>query len=172
MSTPKVAVVMGSTSDLDIMLEGVKVLKSYDIPYEVRIMSAHRCPDIVAEFAGEAAGRGIQLLIAGAGAAAHLAGALAAHSALPVIGVPLVASSLNGLDALLATVQMPGGVPVATMGVGKSGAVNAAQIAARILALGDEEVAAKVTANRAAQVDKVAKQGEDLARRLEEEGLA
>lgn len=172
MSTPKVAVVMGSTSDLDIMLEGVRVLRSYDIPYEVRIMSAHRCPDIVAQFAGEAAGRGVQLLIAGAGAAAHLAGALAAHSALPVIGVPLVASALAGLDALLATVQMPGGVPVATMGVGKSGAVNAAQLAARILALNDPELAERVAANRAAQVEKVAKQGEDLARRLQEEGLA
>jgi phosphoribosylaminoimidazole carboxylase PurE protein len=172
MTTPKVAVVMGSTSDLDIMLEGVRVLRSYDIPYEVRIMSAHRCPDIVAQFAGEAAGRGVQLLIAGAGAAAHLAGALAAHSALPVIGVPLVASSLAGLDALLATVQMPGGVPVATMGVGKSGAVNAAQLAARILALNDPELAERVAANRAAQVEKVAKQGEDLARRLQEEGLA
>jgi phosphoribosylaminoimidazole carboxylase PurE protein len=172
MSTPKVAVVMGSASDLDIMLEGVRVLKGYEIPYEVRIMSAHRCPDVVAEFATEAAGRGLQLLIAGAGAAAHLAGALAAHSALPVIGVPLVASDLAGLDALLATVQMPGGVPVATMGVGKSGAVNAAQLAARILALGDPELAARVAANRAAQVKKVTKQGEDLAQRLQEEGLA
>jgi len=171
MSTPKVAVVMGSLSDLDIMLECVRVLKSYDISFEVRVMSAHRCPDVVAEFAGQAAGRGLQVLIAGAGAAAHLAGALAAHSALPIIGVPLVASALAGLDALLATVQMPGGVPVATMGVGKSGAVNAAQLAARILALGDAELAGRLAANRAAQVEKVGSQGEELTRRLAEEGL-
>lgn len=166
MSSPRVAVVMGSLSDFDVMVEAVRVLASYAIPTETRVLSAHRCPDEVGEFARDAAGRGIRLLIAGAGGAAHLAGALAAHSDLPVIGVPLVASSLSGLDALLATVQMPGGVPVATMGVGKSGAVNAAHLAARILALQDEELAQRVVDNRAGQRRKVADQGRELEARL------
>ncbi len=116
MSPARVAMVMGSISDLEVMTHGVKVLNGYGIEYEVRVLSAHRAPDAVGEFARGAAERGIRLFIAGAGAAAHLAGALAAHSPLPVIGVPLVASSLAGFDALLATVQMPGGVPVATVG--------------------------------------------------------
>ena len=144
MSSPQVAMVMGSGSDLDVMMNGIKVLKGYGIEYEVRVISAHRAPDAVGEYARAAASRGIKVLIAGAGAAAHLAGALAAHSALPIIGVPLVASSLGGFDALLATVQMPGGVPVGTVGVGKAGAVNAAHLAARIIAISDEDIARKV----------------------------
>jgi phosphoribosylaminoimidazole carboxylase PurE protein len=168
----RVAVVMGSISDLDVMMHGVKVLKGYDIGYEVRVLSAHRAPDAVGEYARGAAERGIKVLIAGAGAAAHLAGALAAHSPLPVIGVPLVASSLAGFDALLATVQMPGGVPVATVGVGKSGAVNAAHLAARLLAIHDEGLAAKIADERAAQRAKVQKMDDDLQKRLRDEGLA
>ena len=123
------------------------------------------------EFARGAAERGIQLFIAGAGAAAHLAGALAAHSPLPVIGVPLVASSLAGFDALLATVQMPGGVPVATVGVGKSGAVNAAHLAARMLAVADPALAEKVAAERANQQANVMRMDGEVGKRLEEEGL-
>ncbi len=163
--------VMGSISDLEVMTHGVKVLNSYGIEYEVRVLSAHRAPDAVGEFARGAAERGIRLFIAGAGAAAHLAGALAAHSPLPVIGVPLVASSLAGFDALLATVQMPGGVPVATVGVGKSGAVNAAHLAARMLAVADPELAEKVAAERANQQANVMRMDGEVSKRLEEEGL-
>ena len=163
--------VMGSISDLEVMTHGVRVLKGYGIEYEVRVLSAHRAPDLVGEFAREAGERGIQLFIAGAGAAAHLAGALAAHSPLPVIGVPLVASSLGGVDALLATVQMPGGVPVATVGVGKSGAVNAAHLAARMLAVSDPELAEKVAAERANQLDNVLRMDGEVTGRLDDEGL-
>ncbi|MEE2649067.1 MAG: 5-(carboxyamino)imidazole ribonucleotide mutase [Acidobacteriota bacterium] len=171
MSSPQVAMVMGSGSDLDVMMNGIKVLKGYGIEYEVRVISAHRAPDAVGEYARAAASRGIKVLIAGAGAAAHLAGALAAHSALPIIGVPLVASSLGGFDALLATVQMPGGVPVGTVGVGKAGAVNAAHLAARIIAISDEDIARKVADERASQIDKVIHMDNELQERLEEEGL-
>lgn len=171
MSGARVAVVMGSISDLEVMTHGVRVLKGYGIEYEVRVLSAHRAPDAVGEFARGAGERGIELFIAGAGAAAHLAGALAAHSPLPVIGVPLVASSLAGFDALLATVQMPGGVPVATVGVGKSGAVNAAHLAARMLAISDPELAEKVAAERANQRDNVIRMDAEVAQRLEDEGL-
>lgn len=171
MSSPQVAMVMGSGSDLDVMMNGIKVLKGYGIEYEVRVISAHRAPDAVGEYARAAASRGIKVLIAGAGAAAHLAGALAAHSALPIIGVPLVASSLAGFDALLATVQMPGGVPVGTVGVGKAGAVNAAHLAARIIALSDEGIARKVADERASQIDKVVHMDGELQERLAKEGL-
>ncbi len=171
MSSPQVAMVMGSGSDLDVMMNGIKVLKGYGIEYEVRVISAHRAPDAVGEYARAAASRGIKVLIAGAGAAAHLAGALAAHSALPIIGVPLVASSLGGFDALLATVQMPGGVPVGTVGVGKAGAVNAAHLAARIIAISDKDIARKVADERASQIDKVIHMDSELQERLEEEGL-
>ncbi len=170
MST-QVAMVMGSISDLDVMMNGVKVLKKYGIGYEVRVLSAHRAPKAVGEFAAEAEERGVKLFIAGAGAAAHLAGALAAYSPLPVIGVPLVASSLAGFDALLATVQMPGGVPVATVGVGKAGAVNAAHLAARMLAVSDEGLAQKVAEERTAQFDNVMRMDGEVPARLEEEGL-
>lgn len=171
MSSATVAVVMGSISDLEVMTHGVKVLNGYGIEYEVRVLSAHRAPDAVGEFARGAGERGIRLFIAGAGAAAHLAGALAAHSPLPVIGVPLVASSLAGFDALLATVQMPGGVPVATVGVGKSGAVNAAHLAARMLAISDPELAEKVATERANQQDNVMRMDSEVGKRLEDEGL-
>ena len=171
MSSAQVAMVMASGSDLDVMMNGIKVLKGYGIEYEVRVISAHRAPDAVGEYARAAASRGIKVLIAGAGAAAHLAGALAAHSALPIIGVPLVASSLGGFDALLATVQMPGGVPVGTVGVGKAGAVNAAHLAARIIAISDEDIARKVADERASQIDKVIHMDNELQERLEEEGL-
>ena len=133
----KVWVAMGSDSDLPIMEEALKVLQEFEIPYEVDITSAHRTPDATAELAKSAQARGIGAIILGAGHAAHLAGVVAAHTTLPVIGVPLPSSSLQGLDALLSTVQMPGGVPVATMAIGKSGATNAAVFAAQILATSD-----------------------------------
>ena len=141
---PVVGIVMGSDSDLPVMQATAEFLKSMNIPYEMTVASAHRTPERAARFASTAQKRGIKLIIAGAGMAAHLAGVLAAHTDLPVIGVPLDASPLNGMDALLATVQMPPGIPVATMGIGESGAKNAAVLATRILALSDEHLAQKV----------------------------
>ncbi|HJO05526.1 MAG TPA: 5-(carboxyamino)imidazole ribonucleotide mutase [Acidobacteriota bacterium] len=171
MSAARVAVVMGSISDFDVMVSGVRILQKLGIPYEVRVMSAHRSPHSVATYAAGGPDRGLEVIIAGAGGAAHLAGAIAAHTRLPVIGVPLVASALGGLDALLATVQMPGGVPVATVGVGKSGAVNAAHLAARILALRDADIADTVEADRHQQTANVDTMQTDLEERLAGEGL-
>lgn len=162
---------MGSISDFDVMVSGVRILQKLGIPYEVRVMSAHRSPHSVATYAAGGPDRGLEVIIAGAGGAAHLAGAIAAHTRLPVIGVPLVASALGGLDALLATVQMPGGVPVATVGVGKSGAVNAAHLAARILALRDADIADTVEADRHQQTANVDTMQTDLEERLAGEGL-
>ena len=132
-----VSVVMGSDSDLPIMEEAVKILEEFSIPSELYLTSAHRTPERTANFTRGAAQRGVRIIIVGAGAAAHLAGVIAAQTQLPVIGVPIDATSLQGLDALLATVQMPGGIPVATMAIGKAGAKNAALFAVRILALED-----------------------------------
>ncbi|WP_028584492.1 phosphoribosylamine--glycine ligase [Desulfogranum mediterraneum] len=141
---PSVGILMGSDSDLPVMEAAVEVLKSFEISCEVRIASAHRTPAMAMEYAQTAQERGLKLIIAGAGMAAHLAGVLAAHTTLPVIGVPLDASPLNGMDALLATVQMPPGIPVATMGIGKAGAKNAGVLAARILGVSDERIRAKL----------------------------
>ena len=125
MSKPLVSIVMGSDSDLDIMREAASSLEEFGIGYEIDVASAHRSPDRTAEYAKSAAGRGIRVIIAGAGGAAHLAGVIAAHTSLPVIGVPIPSTALNGLDSLLATVQMPAGIPVATVAIGKAGACNA-----------------------------------------------
>jgi phosphoribosylaminoimidazole carboxylase PurE protein len=143
-SGPKVGILMGSDSDLNVMRDAEKRLEAFGIPYETRIMSAHRTPEIAAQYAATAEQRGIEVIIAGAGAAAHLAGAIAANTTLPIIGVPIDSSSLNGLDALLATVQMPAGIPVATMAIGKAGAANAAIFAAQIIARHDAAIAAKL----------------------------
>ncbi|MCL7488908.1 MAG: phosphoribosylamine--glycine ligase [Desulfobulbaceae bacterium] len=140
-NAPLVSIVMGSDSDLPAMQAAADFLKTMGVKYEIRISSAHRTPEQTAEYARTAAARGLKVIIAGAGMAAHLAGVIAAHTNLPVIGVPMDASSLNGLDALLSTVQMPPGIPVATMGIGKAGAKNAAVLAARILALENREIA-------------------------------
>ena len=142
--TPRVGILMGSDSDLDVMREAEKRLDSFGIAYETRIMSAHRTPDKAAEYAASAENRGLEVIICGAGAAAHLAGAIAANTTLPVIGIPIDSSSLKGLDALLATVQMPAGIPVATMAIGKAGAANAGIFAAQIVGRNDSEVAAKL----------------------------
>ena len=147
-SAPKnvlVSVVMGSDSDLPIMTETTKVLEEFGISYELILTSAHRTPLRTTKFASSAAGRGIKIIIVGAGAAAHLAGVIASQTNLPVIGVPIDATSLHGLDALLSTVQMPGGIPVATMAIGKAGAKNAALFATRILAVEDRELSAKLS---------------------------
>jgi phosphoribosylaminoimidazole carboxylase PurE protein len=135
MEKPLVGIIMGSDSDLPLMQEALNILDSFAIVYEVHISSAHRTPARTAEYAKTAHERGIEVIIAGAGAAAHLAGVIAAETTLPVIGVPIDSSSLKGLDALLSMVQMPGGIPVATMAIGKAGAKNAAILAAQILAL-------------------------------------
>lgn len=151
-----VAVVMGSDSDVAVMEGCVKTLKEFGIEPVVRIISAHRTPQIAADFAENAAGNGFKVIIAAAGMAAHLAGALAARTTLPIIGVPLGSSSgLGGVDALLSTVQMPPGVPVATVAVGKAGAKNAAVLAVQILALSDKSLAEKLTRFKKAQQEKV-----------------
>lgn len=142
--TPRVGILMGSDSDLDVMREAEKRLDSFGIAYETRIMSAHRTPDKAAAYAATAEKRGLEVIICGAGAAAHLAGAIAANTTLPVIGIPIDSSSLKGLDALLATVQMPAGIPVATMAIGKAGAANAGIFAAQIVGRKDSEIAAKL----------------------------
>ncbi len=141
-----VSVVMGSDSDLPVLREAMAVLKEFDIPYEAVLTSAHRSPERTATFAKGASGRGIKVIIVGAGAAAHLAGVIASQTVLPVIGIPIEATSLAGLDALLATVQMPAGIPVASMAIGKAGARNAALMAARILALDDRALRKRLDA--------------------------
>ncbi len=158
-----VSVVMGSDSDLPVMKEALILLRQFEIPYEVFLTSAHRTPERTAEFAKGAAGRGVQVVIAGAGAAAHLAGVIASQTSLPVIGVPIDSTSLGGLDALLSTVQMPGGIPVATMSIGKAGARNAALMAARILALGDRGIAAKLKGH----AEKLAAEVKEKQKKLE-----
>jgi 5-(carboxyamino)imidazole ribonucleotide mutase len=148
MNNPLVLIVMGSDSDLPVMEEGAKVLAEFGVPCEMRISSAHRSPKRTAELAAEAAGRGVRVIIAGAGMAAHLAGVIAAETILPVIGVPMGGGALNGMDALYSTVQMPGGIPVATMAIGKAGAKNAGIFAVQILALGDPVLKEKLGAYR------------------------
>jgi 5-(carboxyamino)imidazole ribonucleotide mutase len=146
---PVVGVVMGSDSDLPVMGEAADVLRDLEVPHEVRIVSAHRTPDVLAAYAEAAAGRGLRVIVAGAGGAAHLPGMLAAHTALPVVGVPVPIGHLQGVDALLSIVQMPRGVPVATVAIG--GARNAAHLAARILATADPALAERIEAFRREQ---------------------
>lgn len=141
---PVVSIVMGSDSDLEIMNETAKALEDFGIPYEIDVTSAHRSPARTGAFARSAASRGIKVIIAGAGGAAHLAGVIAAETTLPVIGVPIPSTPLNGMDSLLAIVQMPAGIPVATTAIGKAGATNAGILAAQIIALSNAAVAAKM----------------------------
>jgi phosphoribosylaminoimidazole carboxylase PurE protein len=162
MSKPLVSIVMGSDSDLDIMREAAKALDDFGIAYEIDVTSAHRSPDRTADFARKAAGRGIRVIIAGAGGAAHLAGVIAAHTTLPVIGVPIPSTALNGMDSLLATVQMPAGIPVATVAIGKAGATNAGILAAQILGLASESLARKLESLKETLVNSV----EEKSRKL------
>ena len=157
-----IGIVMGSDSDLPVMQGCMDFLKKMDIPFEITVASAHRSPARAMKYASTAKNRGLKIIIAAAGMSAHLAGVLAAHTTLPVIGVPVDSSSLNGLDALLSTVQMPPGVPVATMGIGKAGAKNGAILAAQILALGDERLAARLVAFK----EEMAREVEEKAQRL------
>jgi len=153
-SKPMVGVIMGSKSDYEFMAAACEVMSELQVPHEVRVMSAHRTPDVVLDYSASARERGLKVIIAGAGGAAHLAGVVAAKTTLPVIGVPMT-SALNGLDSLLSIVQMPKGVPVATMAIGKGGAANAGLFAAAILALNDNQLADRLAKWRAARAQEV-----------------
>jgi phosphoribosylaminoimidazole carboxylase PurE protein len=161
-----VGIIMGSDSDAQIMQETTKVLQQFGIPYEIGVYSAHRSPHRTLEYVRTARDRGLKILIAGAGASAHLAGVTAAESILPVIGVPIDSSPLSGLDALMATVQMPPGVPVATMGVGKSGATNAAMLAVEILALSNDSLTQRLVDYKAKLEQAVAEKSKKVAAEL------
>ena len=158
----QVGVVMGSISDWETMQHACSILEELGIGYEKKVLSGHRTPDEVFEYAGAARERGLKVIIAGAGGAAHLAGMIAAKTTLPVIGVPMHTKSLGGLDSLLSIVQMPGGVPVATMAIGKAGAVNAALFAAQILAVTDETIAAKLAERKESMRQAVLTSSEEL----------
>ena len=155
MTNISVLILMGSDSDAPIMQGAVELLKELGIPCEMTVASAHRSPERVMRLVSEAPGRGVKVFIVGAGAAAHLAGVVAGHTAMPVIGVPIDSSALKGLDALLSTVQMPPGVPVATVSIGKPGATNAAVLAAQILAVGDPAVADRLVTYKRKLAEKV-----------------
>src|SRR5438067_8828965 len=164
MTKPLVSIVMGSDSDLEIMREAGKVLDEFGIDYEIDVTSAHRSPDRTADYARKAAGRGIRVIIAGAGGAAHLAGVIAAHTTLPVIGVPIPSTPLQGMDSLLATVQMPAGIPFAVVAIGKPGAVNAGILAAQIIATGDPGIGEKLKRYK----EKLARGVEEKSRKLQQ----
>ncbi len=161
---PRVGILMGSDSDLEVMRETEKRLDQFGIVYETRILSAHRTPEKAAQYSATAEQRGLEVIIVGAGAAAHLAGAIAANTTLPVIGIPIDSSSLKGLDALLATVQMPAGIPVATMAIGTAGAANAGILAAQIIARKEPKIAARLIAFKKEMAASV----EDKDRKLQE----
>ena len=162
MSSPFVAILMGSDSDLSVMKASCEVVKSLGVSYEVRVTSAHRTPEDTKDFIRDAEQRGCAVFIAGAGMAAHLAGAVAAHTLKPVIGVPIDSGPLQGFDALLSTVQMPGGVPVATVAIGKAGAKNAGYLAAQMLALADEALHGRLVAERAANAEAIRQKNHNL----------
>lgn len=164
--TPLVGIVMGSDSDLEVLREAVKVLAQLQIPHEVVVASAHRTPERTRRYVQQAEARGLRVLIAGAGGAAALPGFLAAETSLPVIGVPIASTPLNGLDSLLAIAQMPKGVPVATMAIGTWGAANAALLAAQILALTDEGIGKRLAAFRAALAEEVEERSRKVAEQL------
>ena len=163
-----VGILMGSDSDYPMMAEATKVLDKFGIAYEIEVASAHRTPARAHEYATTALSRGLKVIICAAGAAAHLAGVIAANTTLPVIGVPMSTSSLNGLDALLSTVQMPGGIPVATMAIDKAGATNAALFAAEILGLGDTGIARKLVAHKEEMAQQVAEKNARLQKQRAE----
>jgi phosphoribosylaminoimidazole carboxylase PurE protein len=162
-SVPAVGIIMGSQSDLPYFLKARETLERFGVPYEIRIGSAHRTPEQVGRWAAGAAGRGLQAIIAGAGAAAHLAGVIAAHTTLPVLGVPLPSSPLKGIDSLLSTAQMPAGIPVATLAIGEAGATNAAVLAIEILALHDDDLRRKLADYRKGFADKIDRVNTELS---------
>ena len=158
MMQPLVAVIMGSKSDWETMRHADETLTKFDVPHECRVISAHRTPQLASAYATEAESRGFEVIIAGAGGAAHLAGVLAAHTVLPVLGVPMESPALKGMDSLLSTVQMPGGIPVGTLAIGSGGARNAALLSIAILANSRPELREKLKRFRAEQADKVARE--------------
>jgi phosphoribosylaminoimidazole carboxylase PurE protein len=164
MTEPLVSIVMGSDSDFEIMRAAGTILEEFGIAYEMDVTSAHRSPDRTAEFACKARERGIRVIIAGAGGAAHLAGVIAAHTTLPVIGVPIPATSLQGMDSLLATVQMPAGIPVATVAIGAPGATNAGILAAQMIGLSDQNIAKKLDTYK----EKLARGVEEKSKKLKD----
>ncbi|NOZ12777.1 MAG: 5-(carboxyamino)imidazole ribonucleotide mutase [Acidobacteria bacterium] len=166
-TSPVISIVMGSDSDFEVMREAAGVFKEFNVPFEMLVSSAHRTTERTLEFARNAEKRGIRAIIAGAGAAAHLAGVIAAETILPVIGVPIDATSLSGMDALLSTVQMPGGIPVATMAIGKSGAKNAALFALELLAAGDTGIREKLKKYRSRFKTSVEEKSKRLQKQLE-----
>jgi 5-(carboxyamino)imidazole ribonucleotide mutase len=155
LTTPLVGVIMGSQSDWETMKHAANTLEALGIPFETRIVSAHRTPDLLFEYSGSAEGRGLQVIIAGAGGAAHLPGMAAAKTSLPILGVPVESHSLKGMDSLLSIVQMPAGIPVATLAIGRPGAINAALLAAAILGVRYPEIRARLNQYRADQTDRV-----------------
>lgn len=164
---PLIGIIMGSDTDLPVMAEAAQTLKKFGIPYEMDITSAHRSPERTSEYARTAVERGLKVIIVGAGGAAHLAGVIAAETILPVVGVPMATTSLAGLDALLATVQMPGGVPVACTAIGKPGAVNAAIFAAQIIATADAHMARKLVEYKEQLARSVTEKSEKLKREFQ-----
>lgn len=164
---PLVGIIMGSDSDWPKIKKAAEALAEFDIPYEVHVMSAHRTPHVVGEYAETAIDRGLKVIIAAAGGAAHLAGVVAAHTTLPVIGLPVPTAELGGLDSLLATVQMPGDVPVATMAVGMGGPRNSGLFAVQILAIGDAALQAKYAEFKASLVGKIAAKDKQLRQSIE-----
>lgn len=159
---PLVSIVMGSQSDLETLKEASAVLREFSVPHEIRVISAHRTPDVARDFALSAENRGVKVIIAGAGKSAHLAGVLASLTLLPIIGVPMQTSDLGGLDSLLSTVQMPGGIPVATVAIGKAGAKNAGLLAIAILALQDSAMRTRLAAYRKRMTEEVVKADQAL----------
>lgn len=153
--SPLVAIIMGSRSDWETMKHAAEELEALGVPHEVRVVSAHRTPDLLFEFAAAAKGRGLRVIIAGAGGAAHLPGMTASKTTLPVLGVPVESKALHGMDSLLSIVQMPAGVPVGTLAIGRAGAVNAALLAAEILALSDSALASRIEARQRVQTERV-----------------
>lgn len=166
MTKPKVLIVMGSDSDLPVMEEAAQILRQFGVTFEMRISSAHRCPDTTAQLSATAEGRGVKVIIAGAGMAAHLAGVMAAGTILPVIGVPIGGGGLNGVDALHSTVQMPGGIPVATVAIGKAGAKNAGILAVQMLALSEPALALQLKEFKESMAREVAAKDRELQEKL------
>jgi phosphoribosylaminoimidazole carboxylase PurE protein len=167
---PRAAVVMGSKSDLPVLEGMIGVFEHFGVPFEMKVLSAHRSPRAVEQFAQGARERGLQVIVAAAGGAAHLAGVIAANTTLPVIGIPIPTDRMGGMDSLLSTVQMPGGVPVATVGLGRSGAKNAAVLAVQILAVGDESLRKPLEEYKAGLAEHVEAQDAELQKWLEERG--
>ena len=162
----KVAILMGSDSDWPVLQKTAETLKSFDVAFEAHVMSAHRTPDRAAEFSKNAEANGLRVIICAAGVAAHLAGVISAHTILPVIGIPMPSGDLKGMDALLSTVQMPGGIPVATVAIGSGGAVNAALLAVEILALSDPDLRVKMHKHKTTMAEKVMKADAELQKSL------